>query len=96
VSDVKDAIKIGELVLATADGLIDAIGEAKRSLEESTARLKQSITEAKEKLRADLAADREEADEALDRKFDRPADDAGDDDAGDDDAGDDDAGDDDA
>lgn len=70
MSDIDDAIKIGELVLATAEGLIDAISEAKRSLEDSTAQLKQSITEAKKKLHDDLAADRREADAALDKKFD--------------------------
>jgi F0F1-type ATP synthase membrane subunit b/b' len=80
MSDVSDTIKIGELVLATAEGLIDAIGRAKQSLEESTAQLKQSITEAKKKLHDDLAADRKEADEALDRKFDHPDGAASDDD----------------
>lgn len=74
MSDVSDAIKIGELVLATAEGLIDAIGRAKQSLEESTAQLKQSITEAKQKLHDDLAADRKAADAALDEKFDRSKD----------------------
>lgn len=70
MSDVDDAIKIGELVLSTAEGLINAIGEAKQSLESSMEQLKQSIAAAKKKMRVDLAADRKEADEALDRKFD--------------------------
>lgn len=83
MSDVSDAIKIGELVLATAEGLIDAIGRAKQSLEESTAQLKQSITEAKKKLRDDLVADRRAADEELDKKFDHPVDAVDDEDDGD-------------
>jgi hypothetical protein len=71
VTDIDNAIKVGELMLATAEGLIDAITKAKQSLEDSTAQLKQSIAEAKKKMRDDLAADRKEADDALDKKFDR-------------------------
>jgi hypothetical protein len=70
VTTIDDAIKVGELVLATAEGLIDAISAAKRSLEDSAAQLKQSITEAKKKQRDDLAADRKATDNELDKKFD--------------------------
>lgn len=70
MSSVDKAIEIGELVIKTAEGLIDAIGKAKQELEDSTAQLKESIIAAKKKLHDDLAADRKAADEALDEKFD--------------------------
>lgn len=74
MTDINNAIKVGELVLATAEKLIDAIGKSKQALEESTAELKQSIAEAKKKARDDRAADRKEADDALDKKFDHEKD----------------------
>lgn len=70
MSDIDNAIKIGELVVATAEGLIDAIDKAKQALQDSTTDLKQAIVDAKKKMHDDLAADRKEADDALDQKFD--------------------------
>ena len=56
-------------MIATAEGLAHAIDKAKQALETGTAQLKQALAEA-EKMRDQLAADRKEADDALDRKFD--------------------------
>lgn len=70
MSDIENAIQIGELVLAAAEALIDAIDDAKKSLADSTADLRQAIAAAKQKAHDDLAADRKEADDDLDKKFD--------------------------
>jgi hypothetical protein len=71
--DINHAIDVAKLLIATAEGLASAIDKAKQSLDASTALLKQALTEA-EKMRDQLAKDRKEADDALDRKFDHPKD----------------------
>jgi len=68
--DIDHAIDIAKLLIATAEGLASAIGKAKQALEDGTAQLKSALAEA-EKLRDQLAKDRKEADDALDRKFDK-------------------------
>ena len=67
--DINHAIDVAKLLIATAEGLAHAIDKAKQALETGTAQLKQALAEA-EKMRDQLAADRKEADDALDRKFD--------------------------
>ncbi|HSX23351.1 MAG TPA: hypothetical protein VLE97_11310 [Gaiellaceae bacterium] len=70
MSDLDDAIKIGELVVKTAEALFEAIDKAKGDLAANVADLKKAIADAKKEGRDDLAADRKEADDALDKKFD--------------------------
>lgn len=67
--NIDHAIDVAKLLIATAEGLASAIDKAKQALEAGTAQLKQALAEA-EKMRDQLAADRKEADDALDRKFD--------------------------
>jgi len=72
--DINHAIDVAKLLIATAEGLASTIDKAKQALEAGTAQLKQALAEA-EKMRDQLAADRKEADDALDRKFDSSKDD---------------------
>ncbi len=67
--DINHAIDVAKLLIATAEGLAQAIDKAKQALETGTAQLKQALAEA-EKMRDQLAKDRSAADDALDRKFD--------------------------
>jgi len=66
---IENAIGVARLLVTAAEGLTSAIDKAKQSLEAGTAQLKSALAEA-EKMRDQLAADRKEADDALDRKFD--------------------------
>lgn len=59
---IDDAIAAGKLILS-------AIEVAKQALEASSVQLKDALVEA-EKMRDQLAADRKDADTALDKKFD--------------------------
>ena len=67
--DINHAIDVAKLLIATAEGLAQAIDKAKHALETGTAQLKQALAEA-EKMHDQLAKDRSAADDALDRKFD--------------------------
>lgn len=71
MSDIVDAIKIGELVLETTEALIEAIEKARQDLASSADDLKKAIAAAKQKGHDDLDADRKEEDDALDKKFDQ-------------------------
>lgn len=70
--NIDAAIDVAKLLIATAEGLVGAIDKAKQALEAGTAQLKDALAEA-EKMRDQLAADRKEADDALDAKFDKSA-----------------------
>lgn len=67
--DIESAIDGTKLLIATAEGLSGAIDKAKQVLDACTVQLKDALAEA-EKMRDQLATDRKEADDALDRKFD--------------------------
>lgn len=69
MTDIRATIHATELVLTTIEGLIQAIDAARKVLSDSTAQLKQSIIDAREIHHTRLAADRREADEALEKKF---------------------------
>lgn len=67
--DLDDTISLARLLVATAEGLSNAIDKAKEALESGTAQLKEALVEI-EKTRDQLATDRKAADTELDRKFD--------------------------
>lgn len=71
MSDIARTIDIAKLVLATAEGMAGAIEKAKKALDDSTAQLREAIATAEQQLDEKLAADRADADAALDRKFDK-------------------------
>lgn len=71
--NIERTIEAARLLVAITEGLTSAIGKAKQALEAGTVQLKSALAEI-EKMRDQLAADRKEADDDLDRKFDKTED----------------------
>ena len=67
--DIDRAISVARLLVVTAEALTSAVAKAKQALEAGTEQLKGALAEI-EKMCDQIAADRKEADDALDRKFD--------------------------
>ena len=65
---IEHAIETGKLIVATAEAVLAALDKARETLAAGLPELKKALAES-ERMRDQLAADRADADTALDRKF---------------------------